>query len=205
MKVLITGFEPFGGQTVNPAYEAVKALPDRIDTAWICKAEIPTAFAEDFAVLERLITQEQPDAVICVGQAGGRSRISLERVAINVMDARIPDNAGCSPQDEPIVPDGPDAYFSRLPIRQMEAAIRDCGIPCAVSNSAGTYVCNDIMYRLLHHMAMKKSPAFGGFIHVPYLPGQAAALPGDAPSMDLAMIRDALAAAIRVLIQNGDA
>ena len=144
MKILITAFEPFGGETINPALEAVSRLPERIGDAGIVTLRLPVVFGESAEALREAVRRERPEAVICVGQAGGRAGISIERVAINVEDARIPDNAGDQPRDRTIVPDGPAAYFSTLPIREMEKAVRDAGIPAAVSNSAGTYVCNSI-------------------------------------------------------------
>ena len=196
MKILITGFAPFGGQSINPAYEAVKALPDTIGKARIIKAEIPVVFRRDMEVLKALIDQHQPDAVICVGQAGGRSKISFERVAINVMDCAAPDNAGFQPKDEPVISGGPAAYFSTLPIRAMEDRVRAAQIPCEISNSAGTYVCNDIMYRLL---ASTDKPA--GFIHVPYLPQQVEGLPKETPSMPLETIAKALEEAVLAMAE----
>ena len=196
MKILITGFAPFGGQSINPSYEAVKALPEQIGRAEIIKAEVPVVFGKAGEVLAALMDQYRPDAVICVGQAGGRDAISLERVAINIMDASAPDNEGNQPVDQPIVPDGPAAYFSTLPLRRMEEAILDKEIPCRISNTAGTYVCNDLMYRLLHRVAETGMPA--GFIHVPYLPEQTSS-EDNVPSMELGMIVEALKTAVEVI------
>lgn len=201
-KILITGFAPFGGQTVNPAYEAVRGLPDRLSDVEIVKAEIPVVFREEMQVVDALIDREKPDGVILVGQAGGRAAISMERVAINVMDSLSPDNAGYRPVDEPVLADGPAAYFSTLPIRRMEQAVRAKGIPCRISNTAGTYVCNDVMYRVLHRFAMSGCRVPAGFIHVPYLPEQAAAMPQEVPSMPLDTIREALVAALEVLSED---
>ena len=150
MKILVTGFDPFGGEAVNPAYEAVKLLPDNIAGAEIVKLEIPTEFKRSMEFLEEAISREMPDAVISVGQAGGRAEITPERVAINLADARIPDNAGNQPEDEALIADGPAAYFTTLPLKKMVKSVQDRGIPCRISYSAGIYVCNSVMYRVLH-------------------------------------------------------
>ncbi|NLY47205.1 MAG: pyroglutamyl-peptidase I [Tissierella sp.] len=172
MKVLITGFDPFGGENINPAYEAIKGLEDNISGMKIIKKEIPTVFYKSIEMLEKLIIDENPDLVICVGQAGGRFDISLERVAINIDDARIKDNDGNQPIDERIFEDGENAYFSSLPIKRMAMKIREAGIPANISNTAGTFVCNHIMYGLLYLIDKKYPDIRGGFIHVPYLPEQ---------------------------------
>ncbi len=198
MKILITGFAPFGGQTVNPAYEAVRILPDTVGGAALIKAELPVVFRKAGEVLYELMDRCRPDAVILVGQAGGRDAISLERVAINVMDASAPDNEGNLPVDEPVAEDGPAAYFSTLPLRAMEEAILNKEIPCRISNTAGTYVCNDLMYRLLHKAAREGLKIPAGFIHVPYLPEQT---DPSMPSMPLEMIAGALETAVEVLVQ----
>ena len=148
-KILVTGFGPFGGETVNPAFEAVRLLPDTIAGLQLVKLELPTVFGAAGERLLAKIEAVQPAAILCVGQAGGRAAITPEKVAINYMDGRIPDNAGRQPQDEPIRPDGLDAYFTTLPVRRMAERIRAAGIPAAVSYTAGTYVCNYLMYTLL--------------------------------------------------------
>ena len=149
MRVLVTAFDPFGGETVNPALEAVKMLPEQTGELEISKLEVPTVFGKSIAVVKEALARLQPDFVVCVGQAGGRCDITVERVAINCMDARIADNAGCQPTDERIEPDGSAAYFSTLPIKRVVEAIRAEGIPASVSNSAGTFVCNQLMYGVL--------------------------------------------------------
>lgn len=169
MKVLVTGFEPFGGEKVNPALEAVKLLPKEINGAQVVVRELPTVFRKSLDVLFSEIEKENPDVVICVGQAGGRFAISVERVAINVDDARIPDNEGNQPIDQPIFPDGENAYFSTLPIKRIVEAIKKEKIPAEVSNTAGTYVCNHVMYGVLYYASRKKPNMKAGFIHVPYL------------------------------------
>lgn len=199
MKVLITGFTPFGGETTNPAYEAVKLLPDQIEDIEVVKAEVPTAFYDSVAHLKSLIKTHEPQVVICVGQAGGRASMSIERVAINVDDARIPDNKGQQPIDLPIAEEGPNAYFASLPIKAITEAIRAKGIPAMVSNSAGTYVCNHIMYGLLHVLANEYPGVKGGFIHVPFSEGQVTDK-GNMPSMSLNSMSLALEEAIKVSV-----
>ena len=149
MKVLISGFDPFGGESINPALEAVKLLPDTIAGAEIIKVEIPTVFNKSAEVMEKFISEHSPDAVICVGQAGGRFTVTPERVAINIDDARIKDNDGNQPIDIPIKEDGSPAYFTTLPIKAMVKNMIDNGYPAAVSNTAGTFVCNHMMYNVL--------------------------------------------------------
>ena len=158
MKILLTGFDPFGGETVNPAFEAVKLLPDTIAGAEIVKQEVPTEFIRAGEVLEAAIQANQPDVVICIGQAGGRSAITPEKVAINLMDGRIADNAGYQPIDVTIQEDGETAYFTSLPVKAMVQSIKDAGIPSALSYTAGSYVCNYLMYTLLY-LIHKKAPA----------------------------------------------
>lgn len=201
MKVLITGFEPFGGEVTNPAYEAVKGLPDQISDIQIIKSEIPTAFHVSIQKIEALIKTHLPDVVICVGQAGGRSNITIERVGINVDDAGIPDNLGKQPIDEAIYLEGPAAYFSTLPIKAIVKALRENGIPAAVSNSAGTYVCNHMMYGLLHVLNTTYPSVKGGFIHVPYCESQVVDKP-NMPSMNLSSITKALEIAIQRTCKN---
>ena len=168
--VLVTGFAPFGKETVNPSYEAVKLLPDKILDAVIVKAEIPVVFRKSGQILEALVDAERPDLVVLVGQAGGRASMEVERIAINCEDCPpdFPDNEGNAPADAPIVPDGPAAYFSTLPIKAMVQRMQQHNIPAQISNSAGTYVCNDLMYHLLHLLHTRYPAVSGGFIHVPY-------------------------------------
>lgn len=169
-KLLITGFDPFGGERINPAWEAVKLLPDTIGDYMLCKLEIPTVFGEAAQLVLEKARQVQPDVILCVGQAGGRSSVTPERIGINVRTARIPDNAGNQPNEEPINPGGPDGLFATVPVAAMAAAITGAGLPGAVSNSAGTFVCNDVLYTLLHHYG--GTAVRVGFIHVPWLPEQ---------------------------------
>ncbi|THB84472.1 pyroglutamyl-peptidase I [Pantoea allii] len=202
--VLMTAFEPFGGETINPSWEAVRALEGKqIGGATIVTRQLPVVFSEVLHVLNQALEEIKPDAILSVGQAGGRSDITVERIGINVDDARIPDNAGHQPVDEPIVAGGPAAYFSRLPIKAIVAAVRDAGIPASVSQTAGTFTCNRVMYGLLHWLEQQKSPARGGFIHIPYLPEQAAQHSG-APSMAVTTIIQALEIAVKVTLETSE-
>lgn len=179
--VLITAFEPFGGERVNPSWEAVSQLDERmICGARVVAKQLPCEFGTSLEKIYAAIDELKPDVVLAVGQAGGRSDITVERVGINVDDARIPDNAGNQPIDEAIVEGGPAAYFATLPIKAIVEGIREAGIPASVSQTAGTYVCNHVMYGLLHYLAQQENPARGGFIHIPYLPEQAVSHPGSA-------------------------
>ena len=189
-KLLITGFDPFGGQSINPAWEAVKGLPDTIGDFVLCKLMIPTVFAEAPRLVLEKARQWQPDVILCVGQAGGRAAVTPERIAVNIRDARIPDNEGNQPVGQFVDPQGPAAYFATVPVMEMAEAIGQKNIPATVSNSAGAFVCNDVFYSLVHHYAGTAVKV--GFIHVPYLPQQGQ------PSLPLAQITAALAAAIEV-------
>ena len=205
MKILVTGFDPFGGESVNPAYEAVKLLPDVIGGAEIFKLEIPTVFSLSGQAVEEGIRKYEPDVVICVGQAGGRASISVEKVAINFVDARIPDNNGEQPLDEPLQADGPAAYFATLPVKAMVQHVKEAGLPCYLSFTAGTYVCNSIMYNVLY-MCEKRYPGIrAGFIHVPYACGQVIDKANTTPSMPLETIAKSLEYAIEaVAIDRAD-
>jgi pyroglutamyl-peptidase len=191
--VLVTGFEPFGSDKVNPSWMAVQALHGRVvGDHRIVGAQLPTVFGRSALVLRDLLHRHHPDLVICTGQAGGRIALSLERVAINVEDARIPDNAGEQPVDTPVVAGGPAAYFSTLPIKAMLAALLEQGVNAEVSQTAGTFVCNQVFYALMHELATRPDLGHtrGGFIHVPWLPGQGQ------PSMRLEQIVAGLKLAI---------
>lgn len=195
-RILLTGFDPFGGETVNPSWEAVSALHGRrVAGHRIVARQLPTEFAASLRALRRALREERPAIVLGVGQAGGRSRLSLERVAINVNDARIPDNAGAQPVDEPVVAGGPAAYFSTLPIKAMLAALREEGLPAEISNTAGTYVCNHIAYAMAHYTARQRGVRTG-FLHIPFLPDQAVSH-AHAPSMSLDDVRRGLLVALR--------
>ena len=201
MKVLVTGFDPFGGEPINPAWEAVKAMKDTIAGAEIVKMQIPTVVGKSIEKIHQKMKELQPDLVISVGQAGGRFGVTPERVAINVTDARIPDNEGNQPIDEPIFPDGPAAYFSNLPVKAMVQAIKDAGYPSVLSNSAGTYICNHVMYGILYYIEKEFPHVRGGFIHVPYAPSQVVNKPST-PSMALADITASLEAAVAAAISS---
>ncbi|REE94323.1 pyroglutamyl-peptidase I [Paenibacillus taihuensis] len=197
-KVLLTGFDPFGGEAVNPSWEAVSQLHQRkLDGIEVEAIELPTVFGKSFQLLQQAVLEFKPDVIICVGQAGGRSDIALERVAVNLDDARIPDNEGNQPTDKPITFDGPAAYWSTLPVKAVAAAMREEGIPASVSYSAGTFVCNHLFYNLQHMIASSSHEMKGGFIHIPYLPAQVAERPG-VPSMSL----DVMAKAIEIAIKS---
>lgn len=203
MKVLITGFDPFGGENINPALEAVKKLPDTISGAEIIKLEIPTVFRKSLEKIEENIIKYNPDIVISIGQAGGRFGITPERVAINVDDARIPDNESKQPIDLPIFEDGENAYFTTLPIKAMIEEMKKGNIPCSVSNTAGTFVCNHVMYGILY-MTSKKYPNIkGGFIHVPYIPSQVLDKP-NMPSMSIDDIVKGLELCIHAAVSKAE-
>lgn len=202
MKILVTGFDPFGGEKVNPAYEAVKLLPDTIAGAEIIKLEIPTVFSKSGPAVEAGIEEHHPDVVINVGQAGGRSCVTIERVGINLAEARIPDNAGETPMDEPLQADGAPAYFATIPVKAIVQNIRDHGIPCHISYSAGTYVCNCVMYNVLHLAATKYPNIRAGFIHVPYASEQVVDKPNGMASMSLETIAKSLEYAIEATVNH---
>lgn len=190
-KLLITGFDPFGGAAVNPSWQAVRQLPDRVGDFELCKLEIPTVFDLATRVVLEEAAQFRPDVILCVGQAGGREAVTPERIGVNIRDARIADNAGNQPKGEFVAADGPAAYFATVPVEKMAQAIEKAGIKATVSNSAGAFVCNDTLYGILHHYAGTEVRC--GFIHVPYIPEQGS------PSMELEQIIHALAAAIEAL------
>ena len=199
MKVLVTGFTPFGGELINPSWEAVKRLPERIGEMAITKREIPTEFDAACAALRAAMDELRPDAVLSVGQYGGANGIRVERVAVNLRDARIADNAGAKPVDEPVVPGAPDAYFVTLPTRRIVEKLREQDIPAQLSYSAGTFVCNNLLYCALHESAQSYPALRCGFVHVPYLPEQAK--DGNAPSMSLALMTKALEIAAEVIVE----
>ena len=201
MKLLLTAFTPFDGEKINPALEAVKLVKDRIGNLLIVKLEVPTVFGKSIDTVRDAIEREKPDFVLSIGQAGGRAEITPERVAINLDDARIPDNEGNQPIDEPIFPDGENAYFSTLPVKAMVEAIRKEGLPSSLSNSAGTYVCNHLMYGVLYYLD-KRPVIKAGFIHVPYIPEQTKNKK-EMPALELSEIGRGLEAAITAIAING--
>lgn len=190
-KLLITGFDAFGGDHRNPSWLAVRALPDVVGNFEIRKLQIPTVFGKAAALVLEEAREFHPDVILCVGQAGGRDAVTPERIAVNIRDARIPDNEGNQPNGDPVADDGPAAYFATVPVKAMAEAIRVAQIPGAVSNTAGTFVCNDTLYALLHHYAGTTTRV--GFIHVPYLPEQGT------PNLPLEKTIAALTAAIKAL------
>jgi len=197
--VLLTGFEPFNGADVNPSWEAVRALDGWSGPGFqVAARELPCVFGRANLALFDAIDALQPDIVIAVGQAGGRNEISVERIAINVDDASIADNAGQQPVDATIVDGGPAAYFGTLPIKAIVQSLRLRGFPAGVSQTAGTFVCNHVFYGLMHHAQGRALK--GGFIHVPFLPEQAAGRPDAAPSMALGDIIDCLRIAVEVAV-----
>jgi len=205
MKLLLTAFDPFGGDAINPALEAVKLVADKIGRFDIVKLEVPTVFRKSIDTVAKAIDEEKPDVVLCIGQAGGRFEITPERVAINVDDARIKDNEGNQPIDTKIFEDGENAYFTTLPIKAMVEAIREANLPAAVSNTAGTFVCNHLMYGVLYTLAKKYPHIKGGFTHVPFIPAQVARRTPVAPYMALEDIKRGLEAAIAAIDKNLDA
>ena len=199
--ILVTGFECFGGEKINPSWEICQRLPREIAGARIETCLVPCEFRRAIEVAAEAIERHRPAIVISLGQAGGRSRIGLERVAINVDDARIPDNAGAQPVDEPIAANGPPAYFATIPVKAMARAVRAAGIPAEVSNSAGTYVCNHVMYGVLHFLHASGNRARAGFIHVPFAEAQVLDKK-DAPAMSLDSMTRGIAAAIETAVRT---
>ena len=201
MKVLVTGFDPFGGESINPAWEAVKVIKDEIAGAEVIKMQIPTVVGKSIAKIHDKMVEINPDIVIAVGQAGGRFGVTPERVAINVTDARIPDNEGNQPIDEPIFADGDAAYFSNLPVKAMVQEIKNAGYPTSLSNTAGTYICNHVMYGILYYIQKEFPNVRGGFIHVPFAASQVVNKP-NTPSMAIADITAAIEAAIKAAVEH---
>ena len=202
LKVLLTGFDAFGGESINPAWEVVKKVQEEgIEGITLIARQLPTVFGEAIRQAVEAIATDHPNLVISLGQAGGRPDISLERVALNINDASIADNQNNQPIDVPVVAGAPAAYFSTLPIKAIVEEIRNEGVPASVSNTAGTFVCNHIMYGILHHISEYRLPIKAGFIHIPYLPEQAVHHKG-APSMALADMVRALQAAIIVCVER---
>lgn len=203
MKILVTGFDPFGKDDINPSYEAVKKLPETIGGFEIVKAEIPTVFRKSKDVLRELMNSDDFSFVLAVGLAGGRSEMCVERVAINIDDARIPDNDNNQPIDEMIEPDGPAAYFSNMPVKKMVQAMDDIGIPARLSNTAGTFVCNHVLYQLGSLVDTEFSAAKFGFIHVPYAK-EYIENKNRMPVMPLNDIVKGLHAAVEAMVDEGD-
>ncbi|MFN3417159.1 MAG: pyroglutamyl-peptidase I [Caldimonas sp.] len=203
MKILLTGFEPFGGDRLNPSQALSEALHgQRVDGAEITGLVLPCVFDDALATLHQALDAHRPLLVLAVGQAGSRADLTVERVAINVNDARIPDNAGRQPIDTPVVPGGPAAYFSTLPIKAIVAELHAAGLPASVSQTAGTFVCNHVFYGLMHALATRHPGARGGFMHVPLLPAQAARLAPPTASMALETMRQGVQIALQTALRE---
>ena len=203
MKVLVTGFDPFGGEPINPAIESVKRLPDNIAGAEIIKLEIPTVRKKSLEKIEKAINEHNPDVILSIGQAGGRFDISIERIGINLDDFRIPDNEGNQIIDEPIFPDGENSYFVKLPVKAMVQNVQKNNIPASVSYTAGTFVCNHVLYGVLYLIEKKYKGKKSGFIHIPFLPQQVVDK-RNTPSMELNTIVKGLTAAIEAIVKNNE-
>ena len=203
MKILVTGFDPFGGEPINPAIESVKRLPDNIAGAEIIKLEIPTVRKKSLEKLEKAINEHNPDVILSIGQAGGRFDISIERVGINLDDFRIPDNEGNQIIDEPIFPDGENSYFVKLPVKAMVQNVQKNNIPASVSYTAGTFVCNHVLYGVMYLIEKKYKGKKSGFIHIPFLPQQVVDKK-NMPSMELDTIVKGLTAAIEAIVKNNE-
>jgi len=198
---LLTGFEPFGGESINPSWEVARALEgERIGEAVVVARQLPCCFGDAAARLRQLLDELQPQWVLALGQAAGRADFSIERIAINIDDARIADNAGAKPVDVPVVEGGPAAFFATLPIKAMVAGLREAGLPASISQTAGTFVCNHVFYALMHAM-QGRAGVRGGFMHLPLLPEQAARQAGQ-PSMPLATMIDGVRLAIRLAARH---
>ena len=205
MKILVTGFDPFGGEKINPALETIKRLPDTILGAQIIKLEIPTVVGKSLAKIQEAVEKENPDVVLSIGQAGGRSEITVERVGINIDDCRIPDNEGNQPIDEPIVAGGPSAYFVTVPIKAIVEKIKANKIPASISNTAGTFICNHVCYGVAHLAAARTAagkPMKSGFIHIPFLPEQVIGKPALTPSMSLETIVSGITHALEAIVEH---
>ena len=206
MKILVTGFDPFGGEKINPALETIKRLPDTILGAQIIKLEIPTVVGKSLAKIKEAVEKENPDAVLSIGQAGGRSEITVERIGINIDDCRIPDNEGNQPIDEPVVKGGPAAYFVTIPIKAIVENIKAHNIPASISNTAGTFICNHVCYGVAHLAAARTAagkPMKSGFIHIPFLPEQVIGKPALTPSMSLETIVSGITHALEAIVEHG--
>ncbi len=207
MRILVTGFEPFGGQSLNPSWEVARALHGlQLQGAQVVAVQLPCVFAQALPALQQALAQHTPDIVLALGQAEGRCDLSVERIAINVMDARIPDNAGAQPIDVPVIAGGPASYFSTLPIKSLVAGLRAAGFPASVSQTAGTFVCNQVFYALQHTLA--EQGVHSGFVHLPLLPEQAAHWPGPSLpswplSLQLAAVKQALDLLVAHRVQGG--
>ncbi|MGN1405826.1 MAG: pyroglutamyl-peptidase I [Erysipelotrichaceae bacterium] len=201
MKLLLTAFDPFGGEKINPALETVKLVKDKIGDVEIVKQEVPTVFVKSVNTVKEAIEREKPDVVLCIGQAGGRFDMTPEKVAINYDDARIKDNEGNQPLNQPIFEDGDTAYFSTLPVKAMVEEIKKAGIPASVSYTAGTFVCNHLMYGVLYTLNKYYPEIKGGFMHVPFITEQVMDK-RNMPSLTLNQIVTGIEAAIKAIAEN---
>lgn len=201
MKILVTGFDPFGGEKVNPAFEVIKKLNNNIGGAEVVKLEAPTVFGKSIDVVTKAIDEIKPDFVLNIGQAGGRFAVTVERVGINEDDARIPDNENNQPIDIPIDTKGQNAYFATIPIKAIVQAIKEKQIPAEVSNTAGTFVCNHLMYGVLNYIAKNKLDIKAGFIHIPFLTEQVVDKT-NVPCMSLDSMVKAIETAIEVIVSK---
>jgi pyroglutamyl-peptidase len=195
-KILVTGFEPFGGERTNPSWEVASTLPATIAGHAVVCERIPVSFSRGPAAVLAAIKRENPAIVLCLGQAGGRAKVTPEFVGINYADARIPDNDGVRPRGTRLLEGAPDAHFSTLPVHAMAQAMADAGVPAAVSYTAGTYVCNAVLFSTLHARAKSRSTVRAGFVHVPYAPEQARRLPEATPSMPTALMLRGIVSAL---------
>ena len=201
MNLLLTGFEPFGGDAVNPSEQVARSLDGRtINSVTVHSEVLPVESGRGPAALIQAIQRIRPDAALCLGVAVGRAALSVERVALNLLDYRIPDNSGVQTRDQPILPNGPAAYFATLPVRRICEAIQSAGVPVELSLSAGSFLCNQVFYETLHYLASNRLAIPAGFIHLPALPEQAAAKDGGkTPSMSLETVLKGIVAAIEVM------
>lgn len=199
MKILVTGFEPFGEETINPAAEILKQLPETINSAKIITMLVPVVRYRSIDMIREEIKRSDPDIILSLGQAGGRAKLTVERIGINVDDQRIPDNDGKQVIDEAIYADGPDAYFASIPVKKVVQYINDAGVPAAVSNTAGTFICNHVLYGIRYWLEREYPGKKSGFIHVPFLPAQSTDKGMDVPSMSLEDMVKGITAALCAL------
>jgi pyroglutamyl-peptidase len=192
-KVLLTGFEPFGGESINPALEVIKEITEeKMTNIELTVMQLPVIFGKAYELLIKKISDVNPDLILSIGQAGGSARISVEKVGLNFKDSKIPDNEGSKPKDELIISDGPVAYFTTINVRKTTNNLKKAGIPAIISYSAGTYVCNNLVYGALHYLNTTNKEIKYGFIHVPFLPQQVANKKREVPSMSLMTIKEAI-------------
>lgn len=201
MTILVTGFEPFGGEAINPSWEAVRRLNGDMGDVRVERLLVPTTYADSIRTVTEVIDRLHPSTVLMVGQAGGRAELSIERVAVNCDDAQAPDSAGVLHEDAPIVSQGPTAYLATLPVKQIVAGLRSAGLPASVSNTAGLFVCNHLFYGVLHHIVTRNLDTQAGFVHVPFLPEQVVGKPGT-PSMALETMVAGIDCIVAVVTSN---